>query len=96
MSRECLKPIRMSMEASSSIHNNVSKGYYNISPTGEKTFVPYVNNEIGEIHTFISPGINRYKRMKWTKTHKWKDKSQAKKSSWKYHPTFGGLNTVGK
>ena len=46
------------------------------------------------IHSFISPGISTYRHMKWTKTHNWKDKEKAKKSKWKYHPTFGGLNTV--
>lgn len=94
MSREALKPIKMSMEASSSIHKNVSQGYYQLSPAGEKVFVPYDKNEIGEIHCFISPSINKRKRMKWTKTHKWKDQEKAQKSKWYHHPTFGGLNTV--
>lgn len=96
MNREHLKSIRMSMEASSSIHANVSQGYYEVSLTGQKVFVPYDKNELGEIHSFISPNINRRKHMKWTKTHEWKNQKKAKKTKWHYHPTFGGLNTVSK
>jgi hypothetical protein len=87
-------PIKCNYEVTRSIHENVSGGYYNISTSGEKIFVPYKKNELGEIHRFISPGISRYKHMKWTKTRGWSDKEKAKKSRWKYHPTFGGLNTA--
>ena len=86
----------MSLEASSSIHENVSRGYYEISPSGKRIFIPYDKNEMGEIHSFISPRIKRYRHMKWTKTHEWTDKVKAKKSMWKYTPTFGGLNTISK
>lgn len=96
MNRIVLKPIRMSMEASASIHENVSPGYYNISLSGEKVFVPYNKNELGEIHSFISPGIDKHKRMKWTKTHTWKNQEKAKQSKWHHTTTFGGLNTVSK
>lgn len=96
MRRILLKPIRLATEATSSIHQNVSPGYYNIDSYGIKTFIPYDKDEVGEIHSFISPRINTYRHMKWTKTHHWKDKEKAKKSKWKYHPTFGGLNTVSK
>lgn len=96
MSRQCLKPIRLSSEATASIHQNVSKGYFEVSDNGVKTFVPYDKNEFGEIHGFISPGIAQYKHMKWTKTHNWKDQKKAKASKWKYSPTFRGLNTVSK
>jgi len=96
MGRYHLKPIPISLEASSSIHLNVSKGYYNISSSGHKIFVPYDKNEIGEIHSFISPNLNKYRKMKFIKTRRWKDQESAKKSKWKYTPTFGGLNTVKK
>lgn len=96
MGRLHLKPIGLSSEATASIHRNVSQGYYKISTGGEKVFVPYKKDEMGEIHTFISPGRAKYKHMKWTKTHTWSDQEKAKKSHWKYTPTFGGLNTVSK
>ena len=94
--RILIKPIKLSSQATASIHQNVSPGYYEIGPKGEKRFVPYTTNEFGEIHEFISPHLRRYKHMKWTKTHDWKDQKKAKKSRWKYHPTYGGLNTVSK
>lgn len=94
MKRILLKPIHLSSEATSSIHENVSKGYYQVTPSGTKIFIPYNKVEMGEIHSFISPGIDTYKNMKWTKTHEWKDQKKAKSSKWYYHSTFGGLNTV--
>lgn len=94
--REHLKPIRMSLEASSSIHDNVSKGYVQITPDGTRTFIPYQRNELGEIHGFISPTISKNKRLKWTKTRDWKDKEKASKSKWKMTAVMGGLNTVSK
>ena len=94
MRRESLKPIYLSSETTASIHRNVSEGYYEILDSGLKIFIPYTKNEFGEIHEFISLQIQRYKHMKWTKTHEWKNQQKAKKSRWKYHPTFGGLNTV--
>lgn len=96
MSRLALKPIKLAMEATSSIHQNLSHGYFETTPTGEKFYVPYTRQEIGEMHSFISPRINTYKHMKWTKTHRWLDRKKAKASKWKYHPTFGGLNTAPK
>lgn len=92
--RALLIPIRLDSHATASIHENVSRGYYKIDTSGQKIFVPYDRNEMGEIHSFISPRRMQYKHMKWTKTRKWKDKEKAKKSSWKYHPIFSGLNTV--
>jgi len=96
MGREALRPIKMSMAASASIHQNVSQGYYNISPEGERTYVPYAKSEFGEIHSFISPRIDTYKKMKWNKTKDWKDQSKAKKSKWKSTAVFSGMNTVSK
>jgi hypothetical protein len=90
------KPIRVGMEATASIHQNVSVGYYAVSPTGERTFVPYTPQEKTGIHFFISPGIKRKNHVKWKKTKGWKDRAKAKASQWHYHPTFGGLNTVSK
>lgn len=88
-----LKPIKLNAAVTSSIHENVSQGYVNISPEGERTFVPYNTNEMGEIHSFISPSIRQYRHMKWTKTHDWKDKDKAKKSKWKYTKVHKGMNT---
>ena len=96
MSRALLIPIKLAAHVTSSIHENISRGYFKIDPSGERVFVPYQKNEMGEIHSFISPGISRYKHMKWTKTKNWKNKEKAKSSKWKFHPTFGGLNTVSK
>ena len=93
-SRALAIPIKCNFEITQSIHEHVSRGYYDISSNGEKIFMPYNSNEIGEIHSFISPGRMRYKHMKWTKTRRWEDKEKAIKSRWKYHPTFGGLNTA--
>jgi hypothetical protein len=90
------KYLSVPTEVSASIHKNVSKGYYQIDSNGNRTFVPYDKNEAGEIHSFISPGKMRYRHMKWTKTHDWKDQEKAKKSKWKYTPIFGGLNTKKK
>lgn len=94
--RSLLVPIRVSSSTYSSIHKNVSRGYYIINKSGEKTFVPYNKNEVGEIHSFISPQKMRYKHMKWTKTKKWKNKEKAKNSKWICHSVFNGLNTVSK
>ena len=91
-----LKPIRLASEVTESLHREVSRGYYETTPEGEKKWVSYTRNELGEIHSFISPGRVRYKRMKWTKTKDWKDKAKAKKAHFKYHPTYGGLNTKPK
>ena len=92
--RALIIPIRLNSHTTSSIHENVSRGYYQIDTSGQKVFVPYDKNEMGKIHSFISPQRMQYKHMKWNKTRKWKDREKAKKSKWKYHPTFGGMNTV--
>jgi hypothetical protein len=91
---EMRRSFRVDSETSSSIHKNVSKGYTQITPTGERVFVPYEDKELAVIHQSISPSQVRYKHMKWTKTKNWKDQAKAKKSKWKYTPTFGGLNTA--
>lgn len=93
MGRSYLKPIRLASQATSSIHQQVSRGYTQTDPNGISTFVPYTSNEMGEIHSFISPARSKYKHMKWAKTHKWKDQVKAKQSIWKFTPTFGGYNT---
>lgn len=92
--RSLIVPIRLDSHATASIHENMSRGYYKIDTSGQKVFIPYDRNEMGELHSFISPHRMRYKHMKWTKTRHWKDREKANKSNWKYHPTFGGLNTV--
>lgn len=88
------KNIKSSVEDSKNIHKNVSLGYFIINKDKTRTFVPYSSQELGEVHTFISPSISRKKHMKWTKTRRWKNKEKAKNSKWNYTPTFGGLNTV--
>ena len=92
--RILLKPISLAPEVTSSIHNNVSQGYVQISPNGERKFVPYTAQETGEIHGFISPQLRVYNHMKWTKTKKWKDKQAAKNSKWKRNVTYDGYNKV--
>ncbi len=89
------KAFRVDSETSSSMHQNVSKGYTQISPNGERVFVPYVKQELAVIHSGLTPK-NHYEHMKWTKTRHWKDKTKAKTSKWKYTPTFSGMNTVSK
>lgn len=97
MSRRTLsKSFRVNTEVSASIHENISRGFTQILPDGTRVFVPYQKEEMGEIHSFISPSRSRFKHMKWTKTHEWKDQEKAKKSRWKYTPTFKGLNTISK
>ena len=91
-----LKYFSVPTAVSSSIHENVSRGYFEIDSNGNKKFVPYNENELGEIHCFLNPFKNRYNHMKWTKTHEWKDKQKAKKSTWKYTKVHNGLNTVSK
>ncbi len=91
-----LKYFSVPSEVSSSMHENISRGYYEISPKGERKFVSYDTDEMGKLHSFLSPSRDRYKHMKWTKTHDWKDQKKAKKSHWKETKTFGGLNTVSK
>lgn len=90
------RAFRASSEVTSSIHQNVSRGYTQIAPDGTRTFVEYKAEEFSDIHTFITPSIARKKHMKWTKTRRWQDRDKAAKSKWKYTPTFGGLNTVSK
>ena len=90
------KNFKSTSEASSSFHKNISRGYYEINDKGEKVFVPYDKNEMGELHSLLSPGKEHYKHMKWTKTHDWKDQKKAKKSRWKKTKIMGGLNTVSK
>jgi hypothetical protein len=52
--------------------------------------------EIEGIRNYISPSRMRYRHMKWTKTHEWKDQKAARKSKWKKTRVFGGRNTVSK
>ena len=94
MTRERFRPIYAGAEVSASIHREVSRGYTNIAPDGTKTYVPYTKQEFGSIHAGINPNRNKFKQMKWKKTHKWKDQAKAKKVRLVRHPTFGGLNTV--
>lgn len=94
--RDLVKGFRTSLDEHKRIHQNVSLGYTIVKADGTREFVPYDKDELGEIHSFISPSRDRYKRMKWTKTHDWKDQTKAKKSTWKYTPVMRGLNTVSK
>jgi len=96
MTRERFRPNYVGAEMSASIHREVSRGYTDIAPDGTKTYVPYTKQEFGSIHAAISPYRNALKRIKWTKTHKWKDQEKAKKARLVRHPTFGGLNTVSR
>jgi len=83
------------VEAIKVIHENVSRGYWKIAPDGTRTWVEYTREESGEMHSFISPRRDWYKRMKYTKTRDWKDKEKAKKARFKnVGVTYGGLNTV--
>ena len=91
-----LKYFSVPTAVSSSIHENVSRGYFEIDSNGNKKFVPYNENELGEIHCFLNPLKNRYTHMKWAKTREWKDKQKAKKSKWKCTKISGGLNTISK
>lgn len=90
------KEFKSTSAVSSSFHQNVSDGYVQIDEDGSRKFIPYDKNDMGHIHSLLSPGGNRYKHMKWTKTHEWKDQEKAKKSRWKRTPVMGGLNTVSK
>ena len=72
--RALLVPIRLKSHVTASIHENMSRGYYKIETSGQKVFIPYSKNEMGELHSFISPYKMRYKHMKWTKTRKWKNR----------------------
>jgi hypothetical protein len=94
--RILLKPIWAGKEAAIAIHQNISGGYWDISSSGKKTYMPYTPIEKARIHTFISPGICRMNHVRWNKTKTWKDQAAAKKSKWKYHPTFRGLTTTPK
>lgn len=87
---------RSTSEASSSFHQNISRGYYQVNEDGTKLFVPYDRDEMGKLHGLLSPGKSHYKHMKWTKTHEWKDQEKAKKSRWKEVKILNGLNTVSK
>jgi len=77
-------------------HQNISGGYYEVSPSGTRTYVPYTPLEKSGIHMFISPSIRKANHIRWTKTKGWKDKKAAKASKWKYTSVFGGLNTAPK
>lgn len=88
------KNFRAPSEVSASFHQNISRGYYQVDEQGNKTFVPYNKNEMGELHSLLSPGKDHYKHMKWTKTHRWNDKEKAKKSRWKKTKIMGGMNTA--
>jgi len=89
-----MKNFSVPSEVSSSMHENISRGYYQIDPKGGRTYVPYTTDEMGELHSFLSPNRDKYKNMKWNKTKDWKDKEKAKKSRWKETKIVGGLNTV--
>jgi hypothetical protein len=88
------KHFRSTSEASSSLHQNISRGYYEIDEQGNKVFVAYDRDEMGQLHSLLSPGKDHYKHMKWTKTHDWKDRVKAKKSRWKKTKVMGGMNTA--
>jgi hypothetical protein len=72
----------------------MSRGYYQIDEQGNKTFVAYDKNEMGELHSLLSPGKDHYRHMRWTKTRDWKDRDKAKKSRWKKTKIMGGQNTA--
>jgi hypothetical protein len=91
-----LKYFSVPTPVSASIHENVSRGYFQTDENGNKKFVPYTEEEFGEIHSFLNPMKNRFNHMKWTKTRDWKDKKKAEKSKWKYTKVGGGLNTISK
>ena len=90
------KPIWAGKEMAIAVHQNISGGYYEVSPKGEKTYVPYTALEKSGIHYFISPSIRKANHIRWTKTNKWKDRKAAKASKWRCTPIFGGLNTSPK
>jgi len=90
------KDFKSTSEVSSSFHTNISRGYWKTDEKGKRTFVSYDTNEMGELHSFLSPGKDHYKHMKWNKTKDWKDKEKAKKSKWKKTEITGGLNTISK
>jgi hypothetical protein len=90
------KNFKAPSEVSASFHANISRGYYSVDEKGNKTFIPYDTNEMGELHSFLSPGKDHYKHMKWNKTKDWKDKEKAKKSKWTKTEISGGLNTISK
>lgn len=75
-------------------HQNISGGYYEISPKGERIYIPYTPIEKSGIHMFINPSIRKTNHMRWKKTKRWKDQKAAKASKWKCTPVFGGLNTA--